>query len=70
MNDYKSKYLSLADAVRCVIESNDYMDIEHKSAVSYKMSTCVHGNAVYEGCENCICEFLERALEGVTNECS
>ena len=63
MVDYKRKYLSLSDAVRCVIESSNYMDIQHKSVVSYKMSTCVHGNAVYEGCESCICEFLHKALE-------
>lgn len=60
---YREKYLRLSEAVSCVIESNDYMEIEHKSAVSYKMSICTHGNYVYEGCENCICEFLSKVIE-------
>lgn len=58
MNDWHNKYEQLKEVCMTVVESNDYMNITHKSEVSYKMSTCVHGNAVYEGCENCICEFL------------
>ena len=61
--DYKDKYLTLAEAARCVVDINDYMDIKVKSNVSYKMSECVHGFKVYEGCESCICEFLQKALQ-------
>mgnify|MGYP003650288127 CR=1 FL=1 len=62
--DWKDKYLKLADAVRCVIESYDYMIIGYRSTVSWKMSTCTHGNFMHQGCESCIAEFLEEALNG------
>jgi len=57
------RYNRLSDAVRCVIESYDYMNIRYKSDVNYKSSACVHGNTMYTGCEICVCEFLQKALE-------
>lgn len=61
-DDYKKKYLTLVEYVESVIESYDYMNLEHISTVSWKMSTCVHGNTPMDGCEQCICEFLSKAI--------
>jgi hypothetical protein len=64
--DWKDKYLKLADAVRCVIESYDYMAIGFRSTVSWRMSTCTHGNFMHRGCESCIDDFLGEALGQTT----
>jgi len=54
----KEDYLNLKNAVRCVVESYDYMYITEENEVNPKRSTCEHGCYQYEGCEACICKFL------------
>jgi hypothetical protein len=53
--DWKAKYLKLADAVTCVVESYDYKEV--------KDLRCRHGEWYDEECGHCINEFLDEALE-------
>lgn len=61
------KYDDLVEAVKCVIESYDYMEIREVN-FNHKYSICIHDRHVYEGCENCICEFLQKALREGTGD--
>ena len=65
--DILAKHYSdlLKEAVEVVIESYDYMNLKDISKISYKLSVCVHGNRVVNGCENCICEFLNSRVEEI-----
>ena len=60
--EINDKHKGLVDAIKCVIESNDYMDIYAVNIGYPKHSLCTHGNHVYEGCENCISNYLDEAL--------
>ena len=61
--NYREKYLKLVEDVRCVIESYDYLDLGEVDGSSYKLSKCIHGEFVYNGCESCITEFLSKAID-------
>lgn len=54
--DWKDKYLKLADAVNCVIESYDYKEVQDLR--------CRHGKWHDEECAECITKFLDEALNG------
>lgn len=54
--DWKDKYLKLADEVRCVTESFDYKQVQGLR--------CKHGKWCDDECAECITEFLEEALNG------
>ena len=60
---WKDKYLKLADDVRCVIESYDYMIMVGNLEYSLKNQTCKHGNPGYNWCEACACDFLSKSIE-------
>ena len=62
MDGSANEYTVLVGKVRAVIETTDYMNIAHHSTVSWKMSSCIHGETRSNGCEACICEYLSEAI--------
>lgn len=61
-----ARIAELEAAMKAVIQTDDYMVIGKKAGLDRgpsKHDECIHGMPRYNGCENCICEYLLRALK-------